>query len=359
MARLRVGVIGTGRKKERPDLTGFFMAYQHAAGYRALGEQCELVACADIVRENAEAFAAAADIPASGIFTDYRAMLAAAHLDVVSICTWPHLHAPMTIDCTLAGVRAVHCEKPMADSWGASRLMAQECERRGVQLTFNHQRRFGGPFVRAHELLRRGAIGDLVRVEIGSEKDIYDTGTHWIDLCGMYVGDQPADWVIGQVDYRSEQRIFGAHAENQAMGTWRYRNGVYGVLSTGPGATMIGATMRLTGSEGTIEIGATDGPVLRVRPTGRRSWEGIDTEGEGLHGPGFYERAIADTIDALLAGREPELSARRALNATEIIFAIYESSRRRGRVDLPLTVPDHPLVTMVENGELRPVPIVS
>ena len=125
MAPLRVGIIGTGRKKEKPDVTGFAMAYRHAAGYQALADTCELVACADIVRENAEAFAHATGIPADGVFTDYRAMLAAAKLDVVSICTWPHLHAPMAIDCACAGVRAVHCEKPMADSWGSARLMAE------------------------------------------------------------------------------------------------------------------------------------------------------------------------------------------------------------------------------------------
>jgi hypothetical protein len=51
------------------------------------------------------------------------------------------------------------------------------------------------------------------------------------------------------------------------------------------------------------------------------------------------------------------LSARRALNATEIIFAIYESSRRRGRVDLPLTISDNPLAAMVEAGHLQPSPL--
>src|SRR5438445_125409 len=35
MARLRVGIIGTGRKKEKPDVMGFAMAYRHAAGYQA------------------------------------------------------------------------------------------------------------------------------------------------------------------------------------------------------------------------------------------------------------------------------------------------------------------------------------
>src|SRR5438477_6462505 len=85
MARLRVGIIGTGRKKEKPDVLGFAMAYRHAAGYQALRDTCTLVACADIVRENAEAFATATGIPPEGVFTDYRAMLAEANLDVVSI----------------------------------------------------------------------------------------------------------------------------------------------------------------------------------------------------------------------------------------------------------------------------------
>lgn len=216
MARLRVGIIGTGRKKERPDTTGFFMAYRHAAGYQVLADRCELVACADIVREHAEAFAAAHDIPESGIFLDYRAMPAEARLDVVSICTWPHLHEVMTIDCARAGVKAIHCEKPMADTWAGARRMAGVCAEYGVQLTFNHMRRFGRSFTGARDLLLQGAIGDLVRVEVGCPGDVYDTGTHWIDMCGMYVGEQSATWVIGQIDYRAKRRIFGMHAENQA-----------------------------------------------------------------------------------------------------------------------------------------------
>ncbi len=355
MARLRVGIIGTGRKKDRPDITGFFMAYQHAVGYLALPDDCELVACADIVRENAEAFAAANGIPESNIYLDYHTMLAAQHLDMVSICTWPHLHAPMVIDCALAGVKAIHCEKPMADSWAAARLMAQECERRGVQLTFNHMRRFVVPFMKAREQLRSGAIGDVVRIEVGCPGDIYDTGTHWIDMCGMFAGEQAAEWVIGQIDYRTERRVFGAHGENQALASWRYPNGIFCLLTSGAGLPLVGASHRLIGTAGVIEIGVSGGPLLRVRREGD-AWETIDTGDSTLHGPGGHERGIADAVDALKSGREPELSARRALNATEIIFAIYESSRRRGRIDLPLTIQDNPLTSMVEAGDLHPAP---
>jgi hypothetical protein len=59
-------------------------------------------------------------------------------------------------------------------------------------------------------------------------------------------------------------------------------------------------------------------------------------------------------VDSLVAGREPELAARRALQATEIIFATYESSRRRGRVDLPLKRKDSAYLSMLESGEMKP-----
>ena len=67
-----------------------------------------------------------------------------------------------------------------------------------------------------------------------------------------------------------------------------------------------------------------------------------------LHG------SAAAGVGCLDAGEEPETGAGNALNATEIIFAAYESSRRRGRVDLPLEIEDNPLEAMVESGQLKP-----
>ena len=355
MPRLRVGVIGTGHKKERPDLTGFFMAYSHAPGYLALPDRCTLVACADIVPENAQAFAAAAGIPRDGVYVDYRTMLAEARLDIVSICTWPHLHAGMILDCALAGVKAIHAEKPMAHTWGAARLAAQECERRSVQLTFNHMRRFGKPFTGARDLLKQGVIGDLVRIEVGIPGRHLRHGYALDRPLRLVRGRSAGIWVIGQIDYRVQRFIFGMHSETQAMASWQYSNGVYAVMASGAGADTFRVSHRLIGTDGVIEVGVPDGPLLRVRRDGG-AWDAIDTGDETLHGPGYHERGIADAIEALETGREPELSARRALNATEILFAIYQSSRQRGRIDLPLTIDDNPLVSMVESGALNPRP---
>ena len=110
------------------------------------------------------------------------------------------------------------------------------------------------------------------------------------------------------------------------------------------------------GTEGVIEIGAPNNVMLRIKRRGSADWENIDCGKDNLHGPGYIDRAIADLVDALETGREPELSARKTLNATEIIFAGYESSRRRGRVDLPLTISDHPLEDMFSKGKLYAKP---
>ena len=70
------------------------------------------------------------------------------------------------------------------------------------------------------------------------------------------------------------------------------------------------------------------------------------------HNVPYRYLAIQDLADALKADREPELSARKALQAIELIFATYESSRKRGRVDLPLEIEDSPFLSMLASGEM-------
>jgi predicted dehydrogenase len=154
-------------------------------------------------------------------------MLAEEKLDVVSICTWPHLHAPMVITAAEAGVAAIHCEKPMATTFGDAKRMNQVCIDRGVQLTFNHQRRFGTPFVKARQLLREGAIGKLLRLEAQCA-NLYDWGTHWFDMFFYFNEQTPAEWVIGQVETRGDSQIFGVHVEGQGISHIKFKNDVRG-----------------------------------------------------------------------------------------------------------------------------------
>jgi len=348
MATFKVGIIGCGRPRKEEGSTGFGMGHSHCRAYQALPD-CEVVACADIKQENLEAFAKEHKVP--NTYPDYKKMLQKEDLDIVSICTWIALHAEMVCASAESGVKAIHCEKPMATTYGDSKLMVETCHQHNVQLTFHHQRRFLPTFRKAKEMANDGAIGDLVRLE-GSCGNIFDWGTHWLDMFFFYNNEEPAEWVLGQIDSREESTIFGAQLENQAISHIMWRNGVRGLLICGYQSD-IGCSNRLIGTKGVVEVGVNDGPAVRFCTFDGKGWQVPEVAG-GLHGGDAQDLAIADVVDALKTGREPELAGRRALQATEIIFATYESSRRRGRVDLPLDIEDSPFLAMLEAGDVGP-----
>jgi len=361
-----VAVIGTGAEPDDPGRDGYAMAYHHATAYQKV-DACELVACADIVRENAEAFADEFALDEDGIFEDYETMLAEVEPDVVSICVPPAIHADIAVDCMQCeSVSAIHCEKPMADTFGDAKRMTQVAEETDVQLTFNHQRRFSDAVRTAKELLDAGEIGDLQRVEFAAPVGIFDYGSHSFDLCNYFNDETDGEWVMGQIDYSEENVLFGTHNENQAIVHWEYENGVHGLAgsdSTGTGgpASAFACHNRLIGTEGVIEVGPESEddeeelPTLRIRRDGE-GWEAVETE-DGLHGWAFIDRAIAENVRCLDADETPELCAENALRATELIFATWESARKRGRVDLPLSIDGNPLQEMLDSGALDPAPV--
>ncbi|WP_372480925.1 Gfo/Idh/MocA family protein (plasmid) [Halomicrobium sp. HM KBTZ05] len=353
MAEFDVAFVGTGADPDEPSVDGFAMAYRHAAAYREL-DNCRLVGAADIVRENAEAFADEYDVPADGVFEDYEAMLAAVEPDIVSICTPPATHADLVVGTARScGVDAIHCEKPMALTWGGARRMARVCEQEDVALTFNHMRRFGAPFRAAKRKLDAGAIGDLRRIEY-SWGNFYDNGTHAVDMCNYFNDEQPASWVIGQLDYTEEDVRFGTHNENQVLACWEYDNGVFGMAATGPAEDVAEGDWRLVGSDGFMDVHLTDRLAVEVYSTDPDDCEEQTFE-EMVPGEATaIDLAIADVVQAQSEGRTSELCAENALTATEIIFAGYESARRRGRVELPLEIDDNPLESMVDAGKLSP-----
>ncbi len=358
MSLLRAAIIGAGRPRRTKGATGFGMAYNHAKGFEA-AEDCELVAVADTRRENAEAFAR--DHAGVAPYESYEEMLKREKPDIVSICLWTHLHAPVAFDCMAAGVKAIHCEKPMAATFGDARRMVEAADARGVQLTFNHQMRFGQAYREAKRLLDAGEIGKPLLFE-ASFNDLLDSGTHSLDMIFYYNDQTPAEWVIGQIDLRSDRGSFGVRREDQSITQFRFKNGAYGLLITGEGADVVGCMSRIVGTEGVIEVGWGHPPdlkALRLRRESRAGWEEPRIE-QSLSGPdmlvGALTRAMLEVIDAFRTGRRSELDCHNALQATEIVFATYESSRRRARVDLPLTIDDSPFLSMLEEGVIGPQP---
>ncbi len=348
MTNYSVGIIGAGRPRNQAGATGFGMAHLHAAGYATTGK-CTITAIADIVRENAEQFGQEHTGGAAAIYTDYHEMLREAKPDIVSVCTIPELHSAMVIAAAESGVKAIHCEKPMAGTFGEAKRMAEVCKTHDVQLTFNHQRRFNNPFQTAHRLIKEGAIGKLVRIE-GACGDMLDWGTHWLNMFLFYNDESPAVWVMGQVDARRPKTVFRVPMDTQAMSLMEFANGVTGLLLAGDDAHKImGCENRLLGTEGVLEI-HNDAPNVRLRRNGDTEFQPIEDGGGGIHADSAIALGIQDLVNALETGATPLLDVSNAFPTTEIIFATYESARRRGRIDMPLTIEDSPFVSMLNEG---------
>ncbi len=345
MENLTAAIIGVGRRKEG---VGFGMSYQHVRGLKQ-SPGVSVVALCDINLEAAKTFQA--EHGGDRIYADYHEMLAKEHPDIVTIATWPHLHAEMVVAAAEAGAKAIYCEKPMSTTFGESKRMLAACKKHGVVIAFGHQRRFDPAYVATRHIIKSGVMGKLLRMDMVTD-NMFDWGTHWFDMMFYYNDETPAEWVIGQIDLRGSRAIFGAMIEGQGLCQVKFVNDVRGFMVTGHDSKL-GYQHRIVGTDGVVEIGATGWDAVRTWFKGQTQW----TELAVTKLPderNAVAMGVMDLIDSLRTGREPELSGDRALRATELIFATYESSRRRGRVDLPLDVDDSALLDMLE--KVHPAP---
>jgi predicted dehydrogenase len=341
VAQYRAVIIGCGRRGEGRG-GAFGIAESHAYAYET-NEKTVLVAAADIDAANLQAFCA--DHETDG-YHDYREMLAKEHPDIVSVCTWPPLHAEMTVDAAEAGAKAIWCEKPMALSLADIDRMIAACEKSRTQLLVNHLRRYAAPFQATREFLKNGRLGALVRMEaFVPDWDLLSWGTHWVDMMRFFADDQPVAWVAAQIDTRHATRKYGHYVEDQSITYMAFENGVRGFLELGERCTDPTA-VRVYGSEGVVVI---DGRVrARALVHGESNWV-------TLSGPSNFQEAIRAVLDDLITGLEvegyrPMLNDRSARATTEVILAAYESAYRRGRIDLPLDVDDFPLERLIASA---------
>ena len=333
METLKAGLIGCGGRGRA-----------HAVGYYR-SNKVDLVACADPKEDAAAELAEEFGVPRT--YSSYEEMLAAEDLDVVGMALWTGLHCEAILACVDADnpPRMINAEKPMALTYGDSRRMHQACEAAGIMLTFSHQRRFAPSFSRAKDLLDAGAIGELNRLESYCP-NLFDWGTHWFDMMLFYNDNRPVEWVMGQIDATDARTVFGALVDTYGLSYFRWENEVTGLLATGEGHGGTCAN-RMIGTNGIIEV---HHDAVRLLREGKR-WEEVELEECEVPG-GATTLYLLDAIECLLEGRKSILDSENALQATELIFATYESSRRRGRIHLPLEAEDSALISMVEGGQI-------
>lgn len=242
MNKIRVGLIGCGG-----------ISRCHVAAYKAL-DNVELVACADINFERAQAYAK--EMGFERAYPSAEAMLAAEKLDAVSVCTWNNGHAPCSIAALRAGVNVL-CEKPLALNAIEAQQMADVAKETGKLLMVGFVRRFGENTLLVKQRIDAGEMGDLYYAKTGcvrrvgnpggwfSDKarsgggPLIDLGVHMIDLVGYLMGKPkpvsvqgstfnklgPRANIKGVDRYQSADWSDYNDVEDMAVGIIRYDNG--------------------------------------------------------------------------------------------------------------------------------------
>ena len=123
----------------------------------------ELVACADIYSSR---LTRCKDVWGNHLFTtkDFREILARKDVDAVIIATPDHWHSTITIDALNAG-KHVYCEKPMVHKIEQGKPVVEAAKKSGKILQIGSQYASSLAFLKAKELFRAGAIGELNMVE--------------------------------------------------------------------------------------------------------------------------------------------------------------------------------------------------
>jgi hypothetical protein len=106
-------------------------------------------------------------LPKARQFRDFRRMLAEMtnEIDAVIVATPDHTHAAASAAAIRAG-KPVYCEKPLARTVQGSRTLRELAREHKVATSMGNQGTAAGPFRRALELIRQGAIGEIKDVHI-------------------------------------------------------------------------------------------------------------------------------------------------------------------------------------------------
>lgn len=330
----RVAIIGTGR-------VGYQFSFGDLPDNHAEAVQqhpdCELAAGVNRGREKLDAFGRRFGVDA--LYHDFRQMLDEVKPDICIVATHPELHCEMVLACAAATTtRAIICEKPMALSLPQCDRMIEACDRAGILLQVNHNRRWHPEWNLALELLRNGAIGELNQIycymdggkptpdwRSENEGPLLHDFTHYFDLMDLYAGE--VDWLCGL----AEQRRRPWAVEDFATAFMRFRSGVTGTLHGAELTEYTENSFELRGSIGVIRL--VDEQVVLMQshrdiyePDSGFQWSALrPTELERPPAASTYVAALAELIDALDGGgalRSDGTVGRRSL---EMVEAVYRS----------------------------------
>jgi len=180
MGKLKVAVVGAGFVAQKRHIPAFLRLRK----YVSLNAVCDLNF--GLAKEVAKKFS----IP--NAYSNLSEMLSKEHPDIVDVCTPPGAHASVAVEAMEAGCHVL-LEKPMASSLADCDKMIEASKKNNVKLSVVHNQRFYPPFLKAEELVKNGAIGELTGMRIISltpREEYLVHEKHWIHkLPGGVIGE--------------------------------------------------------------------------------------------------------------------------------------------------------------------------
>ncbi len=303
----------------------------HAGAYRSCPET-DLVAVVDVDAERVAH--ARARFPGVQGFTNVEAMLDAIRPDIVSVATPPDQHRPVVEVCARRGVRAVICEKPIAESVEEGRAIVETCGSAGTLLLVNHTRRFDPLLRRLRDEISAGLLGEITQATAWYTAGILNTGTHMVDLMRFYLGN--VAWVIA-VENRAPSNPLNDFSADALLG---FSSGARGVLQVQEVKDYSIFTLRLHGRDGVAVIDRFGFEVERMAVRDCdvfSSYKELDVAAARREGKwrSFMAGLVDHVVACLDGGEEPISRGEDGLAALEALGAIKASCADGGRrVDL-------------------------
>jgi predicted dehydrogenase len=320
----------------------------HARSLLDLRDRVEVAYAFSRSEARRQAFAARFDFPLTG---DLDRIIDDASVNAVMILTPPNSHLELVQRCAAAG-KHILLEKPLERSTERALQLVEAAHAKGVKLGVVFQHRFRDASEHLRRLLERGALGELVAINVISPwwrpQSYYDEpgrGTlardgggvlitqaiHTLDLTLSLAG--PVAEVAAITGTTDLHRM---ETEDFAGAGLRFANGAVGALmATTAEYPGFPERIELIGTKGTAIL--TAGIVTVHYQDGREERAGEEQGTGGGADPmafphGAHRALLTDFLDALDHDREPRVTGREALRVHHLIDAVLCASAERRTV---------------------------
>jgi len=256
-------------------------------------------------------------------YKDLREMFQKERLDVVSVCTWPQIHAEIVRAAASAGVHGILCEKPLALQLSQVEEMIAVCAGYNCKLAGGHQYRFHSLFAQVAHLIRGGQLGMLKGAKANIASSIANNGPHLIDTIRFVFGDAKVVSVECTCDRSRDEWNRGMPVETSSIGALTFEGGLKCHIETGDRSINF-FSISVEGSKGSIEVSPNS-----LKVNGQEDDTPIND----------CWQAQFDEFLGWVKGKKATYAADAASSAetVHVLMALYESARLGRAVQLPLT----------------------